>query len=164
MSFYNVFYIGFVCIACNSAPVQQQAPPPAPDSGHTVTSEDPMPPAYDSMFPEAQEQLDEQTQMQIFKSVMKGVKVRELYDFSALENDRMFPTYQNLRKMLDRYRDSSDKRYTGFFSDFFGRLEQHEQKIARPDTPDIKTKLQIARIKSDIHAELASKKTAHIRP
>jgi len=108
--------------------------------------------------------LNEDVQFKLFKSVLKGTKTKKLYDFSALGNDRLLDTYRNFHQTFTHYIDSSDQRYTDFFNTFYEQLELHEQDLAETDTLEIRTKLEIARLKSDIRAGFALKKAEKLQP
>ncbi len=153
--------ITFLLTACNNASSPAEVSKTAANTFVDTFKDDTIP-AYED-FPVINSPLDEETQLKIFKMVLKDVKTKKLYDFSALGNDRLLSAYTNFQKTFNSYRDSTDERYTEFFKNLFYKMELHEQEISNPETPDIRTRLEIARIKSDINAGFADKKSLELQ-
>jgi hypothetical protein len=152
----------FAACACNSGsspqsqnPVKTQADP-SQDAASFFTDSFPL---RDSAMDKQPGTLDEEKQLALFRQLLKDKKPKKAFDFSLLKEEQLLGTYRNLQSAITKYEDSSDLRYGRFFSDFFERLQQQENIMADTGQVDVRTRLEIARIKSDITTGFALKKS-----
>ncbi len=163
MKYTCILFVLMITSSCNNAPApvveenEQKTTAPQPD-----LTEDSLPSFDSSLF--VQQTLDEQVQLALFKKVMKETRPRKLFDMKGLDHDKLLISYRHFLDIFHPYADSADDRYTAFFDQLFEKMEDHEQKLTGTDSVDVRTKLEIARIKSEIHTEFARQKTRTIHP
>jgi hypothetical protein len=146
------YFIGcLIFLACNN----QTAPT---ENKVVTTALDPTPafiedsiPSYDAL--KATDSLDEVSQLQLFRMVLKPHKVKKLYDFSTVGPNELLDVYLHFDKILATHIDSPSV-YMSFFNTFYNRLDAYEMKIPNADTMNVRTRLEIARIKSQIKDHL----------
>jgi hypothetical protein len=141
-----------IVLSCNNSPSEKQdSSPPSSIASSEFLKEDTIL-EYDSL--PVEKELDEEKQFEIFKAVFHKNQMHALYD---IEKDELLTTYQQFYKILNRYNDSLDQSYTEYFKDLFVELETHEQDLLKDDTLEVRTRLEIARIKSGINSAFALK-------
>ncbi len=114
----------------------------------------------DTFAPVVQQQLSEQQKQDIYRLVMKGAKTGKDPDVSKLEKQHLQDVYRNFLLAVERYRDSSDQQYSTYFRQLYDDIQAREDILLTTDTLNTRTRLEIARVKSDINTALATR-TSH---
>jgi hypothetical protein len=150
----RLFYsIGcFILLSCNNNTASTETKVPETAMHQTPEFTEDSIPSYDAL--KKNDSLDKTTQLQLFRKVLKPMKVQKLYDFSAIKQEKLLEVYRNFDNTFTNYIDSP-RVYITFFNAFYNYLETYELSIPGIDTMvDVRTRLEIARTKSQIKDRL----------
>lgn len=139
-------------MGCNSSPKQVES------KQETKTSYVDETPAYYSDTLAITPMLDSLTQKQkleMFKQILP--KAKKMDDYSTFSSTESAQTFQNVLHLMQNYQDSSDIRKNNLQSIYKELLEKSKEEF-EANPIDIKTKLELAAIKSEINEIIARSK------
>lgn len=94
-------------------------------------------------------------QWSIYRDIYPVKKLsKNLNDFSGLDSFQLHRAYLNFSLVMSHYQDSG-KTYLPFFKNLYGALDNQMEELESRNELQIKDKLRITKLKSDINSAIA---------
>ncbi|MEZ4804328.1 MAG: hypothetical protein R2852_02245 [Bacteroidia bacterium] len=144
-------------LGCSSAPKEVEQSTAVPSKSYV----DETPAFYSDTIAITTEvdTLSEKEKLALFKSILP--KARKMDDYSSFTSIESVATFQNIQRLMQNYQDSSVIRMQVLQS-IYKNLIQRSKEEFEVNPIDIKTKLELAGIKSEINEIIARSKQNNI--
>ncbi|MDI1235379.1 MAG: hypothetical protein PSX81_13950 [bacterium] len=139
--YYGFCFLMFVIFACNSSPKTENV-----KNNNRLTSINQL---LSDTFVE-QIKLESVNTDSIEKAVLKKIKCESINSIEKFESEKIIATYTEILVILKQNKDSSKSAQNMILQTIFEKLDKQQAKIESNSEIEIKTKLLMAKTKSEI--------------